>query len=280
MTPRRRIVTRVAGLLLALTGFAASSARAHDFWILPSSFEPAPNAAVAFHLAVGQQWAGDPFPRNEARIVQFVLAGPHGDAPIAGAEGVDPAGVARVGEAGLYLAGYESNNAKLELEPDKFEAYLRLEAGAVIAERARRGESQQGSHGCTRAAPSHCWVGGSGDPRVQVFDRALGFTLEIIPRKDPYRPSAPKPVSLPFEVLYRGRPLASALVVAMAKDGPQNPVQARSDRRGRVELPLNAPGVWLVKTVHMVRLEAESARQQGAEWQSYWASLTFALPAR
>lgn len=279
------MVTRIARVGLILSVLAATSGQAHDFWILPSSFEPAPNAAVAFHLAVGQQWAGDPFPRNEARIVHFVLAGPHGDAPIAGAEGVDPAGVARVGDAGLYLAGYESNNAKLELEPDKFEAYLRLEGlESVIAERARRGESQQGSHEVyARCAKSLLRVGSSEGPKsVRVFDRALGFTLEIVPEKDPYlaTASAAKPVALPFTVLYEGKPLANALVVAMAKDAPQSPVEARSDRRGRVELALNAPGVWLVKTVHMVRLEAESARQQGAEWQSYWASLTFTLPAR
>ncbi|MEO8504345.1 MAG: DUF4198 domain-containing protein [Acidobacteriota bacterium] len=270
---------------MTITGLAASSARAHDFWILPSSFEPASDAAVAFHLAVGQQWAGDPFPRNEARIVHFVLVGPHGDTPIAGAEGVDPAGVARVGAAGLYLAGYESNNAKLELEPDKFEAYLRLEGlEPVIAERSRRGESQQGSHEVyARCAKSLLRVGGSEGPKnAQVFDRALGFTLEIIPEKNPYSyvTSPGKPVSLPFRVLYQGKPLAGALVVAMVKDAPRSPVQARSDRRGRVELALDAPGVWLVKTVHMVRLEAESVKLQGAEWQSYWASLTFTLPAR
>ena len=37
----------------------------------------------------------------------------------------------------------------------------------------------------------------------------------------------------------------------------------------------NGAGVWLIKAVHMIAAPPGS----GAEWESFWASLTFALPA-
>ena len=48
---------------------------------------------------------------------------------------------------------------------------------------------------------------------------------------------------------------------------------ARSDTDGRVRLPLQRAGRWLVKAVHMVPAPAGA----NAEWASYWASLTFGL---
>jgi hypothetical protein len=50
----------------------------------------------------------------------------------------------------------------------------------------------------------------------------------------------------------------------------------RTDANGRVVLRVDAPGEWLLSTVHM-----EACPDPGvADWQSWWASLTFAWPAR
>jgi hypothetical protein len=65
-------------------------------------------------------------------------------------------------------------------------------------------------------------------------------------------------------------------VAALSKGQPSRQVAARTDAQGRVRLPLGGSGVWLVKAVHMIAAPAGS----GADWESFWASLTFALPAR
>jgi len=269
---RRRIWQSIAtGLLLAVVPAAA-----HDFWIEPSSFTPAPGAAVSFHLRVGQQWQGDAFPRSNQRIVRFVLAGPEGRADIAGAEAVDPAGLARIGPAGLYLAGYASNNAPLELDAAKFEEYLRLEGLEwVVAERARRHESDAASREVyARCAKSLLRVGAA--PSEGGFDRVLGFTFELVAERDPYAMKAGD--ALPLRLLYAGKPFAGALVVAMPKAHPAAAVDARSDAEGRVRLTLGERGPWLIEAVHMMRLEGAAAAAERAEWQSTWASLTFELP--
>jgi hypothetical protein len=252
------------------------AAGAHDFWIEPSSFTPEPAAAVALHLRVGQQWLGDPLPRDGKRVERFVLAGPEGVAEVPGVEGVDPAGVTRVGGNGLYVVSYASFNTPLSLAPEKFEEYLRLEGLEwAIAERARRGESAADSREVyARCAKAVLHVG-SGGPSVG-FDRTFGCAFEIVPEQDPS--GVPVGAALTVRVLYRGKPFAGALVVALPKTHPQAFSSARSDRAGRATLQLAERGAWLVKAVHLERLaETEAVREQ-ADWQSVWASLTFALP--
>ena len=76
--------------------------------------------------------------------------------------------------------------------------------------------------------------------------------------------------------LFRGAPLAGAQVVAVPKQGAAGQIARRTDSEGRVAFPLAASGPWLIKAVHMVRLESDSR----AQWESVWASLTFAGPRR
>jgi uncharacterized GH25 family protein len=100
-------------------------------------------------------------------------------------------------------------------------------------------------------------------------DRVLGFTLELVAEDRPERLHAGQ--SLPVRLLYEGRPLAGALVVARERDDPNAQIDLRSDADGRVMLPLSRDGEWLVKAVHMRPAPADS----GADWESLWASLTF-----
>jgi hypothetical protein len=49
---------------------------------------------------------------------------------------------------------------------------------------------------------------------------------------------------------------------------------AHSDAQGAFSFALPRPGVWLIKSVHMVRASFFSE----ADWYSLWASLTFETP--
>ena len=60
----------------------------------------------------------------------------------------------------------------------------------------------------------------------------------------------------------------------MPRDTPDARVTARTDAQGRARLRLDRPGVWLVKAVHMIPAPAGA----GADWESFWASLTFERP--
>jgi len=250
---------------------AAAPLAAHDFWIEPTSFRPEVGVVVGFALRVGEGFRGDPVPRSDERIVKFVLASSAGERPIDGVAGADPAGAAPIREPGFQLAGYRSRTSRVDLPAEKFEKYLKEEGlETIIALRAKRGESGKPSKEIySRCAKSLLDAGGSG---TAGYDRVLGFTLEIVPERSPseIRPGTPMPVRL----LYRGKPLAGALVVARNRDEPGKPLSSRSNESGRVSFALPRGGVWLVKAVHMIPAPPRS----GAEWESLWASLTFEIP--
>jgi uncharacterized GH25 family protein len=256
---------------LAVAVACGGSAFAHDFWIEPSSFRPAPGEEVAIALDVGEHLQGDPVPRATERIDRFVLVGPGGEMELSGEEGKDPAGRVRIGETGIYVAGYRSRRARIELEAAKFESYLAEEGLDAVRElRKKRGESARpGREVYSRCAKSILSAGDAAS--ATGWERVLGFSLEIVPEANPY--ALVPPPNLPVRILYEGKPLEGILVEALNENDPRHPSSARTGADGRAVLPLGSGGMWLIKAVHMT----EAPAGVGADWESLWASLTFEI---
>lgn len=235
-------VVRLAVIVLA----AASSARAHDFWIEPSTFHPAAGKVFSASLRVGQDFLGDPVPRSSELIDSFVVRDASGDHDVIGFENRDPAGFVNLERGGGAVIGYRSKGAVLDGTPEKFAKFLREE-------------------GLERFAPS-------GKYRERFFryaktvvgtgtrDARFGYRLELI--VNPANGSA--------SLLFEDKPLAGALVTAIARDDAAR-VSARTDAKGRVTLALPHKGVWLVKSTWLVAAPPGS----GFDWESLWASVTF-----
>jgi uncharacterized GH25 family protein len=258
--------------LIAALALSVASLDAHDMWIHPTTFSPASGQIVGVRLRVGQDLLGDPVPRDPALINQFVVEDAGGRKPLVGRDGADPAGLLRVAAPGLLVVGYRSNPSPVELTPEKFNQYLKEEGlDAVAALRARRNETGARAREIfSRCAKSLIL---SGTPKADEGDRSLGFTLELVAEKNPYALRAGQ--DLPVRLTYENRPLAGALVVAMNRKNPSEKLSARTDNDGRVRFRLPAGGMWLVKAVHMIPAPAGA----NADWASFWASLTFELPA-
>jgi uncharacterized GH25 family protein len=254
----------------ALTLLIASRAAAHDFWIEPSTFRPASGQLVTAALRVGQKLSGEPLPRIPPLIDRFVLRGTSGESPVIGSPGRDPAGYARIADGGLHWIGYQSNAYPVTLEAQKFEDYLRDEGlERIVAARAKSGQSvAQGRERFYRCAKALLDTEGTSSG----FDSPLGFTLELVPHRNPYAMKAGG--ELPLSLLFRGKPAANVLVVAMNRDDPERAVRARTDATGKVKLRLPRAGFWLIKAVQMESAPAGS----GVDWESWWASITFELP--
>jgi len=266
----RRLVSALALVLAA----GAGDASAHDFWIEPSTFRPAPGEDFTVGLRVGEHFRGEPVPRDDRRIKRFFLVTSLGEAPVPGLPGSDPAGFAKADAPGLIAIGYRSDRSPVTLEPAKFEKYLADEGlEAVVAERARRGESEKpGREVFSRSVKSLVISG----PRTAVkdYDRRLGMDFEVLLRSDPaaWRPDAKFPMR--FELLSDGKPFPGALVKAICRDDPDKTVTARSGRGGEVSLVLPRKGVWLVEAVRMAR----APKDVDADWESVWTSVTFEIP--
>src|SRR5687767_13964998 len=258
-------------VLVLVTLFGASAPlAAHDCWIEPTRFRADMGRVLGVKLRVGEEFHGAPVPRSRALIADFIVVDAAGRREVVGREGSDPAGLLRVTSPGLMVIGYRSLPTAVTLPAEKFTQYLKEEGlEAVIAARERgKASHRDGREIFSRAAKS---LVRSGAMTPGSGDRSLGFPIELVAGRNPYQMRAGD--SLPVLLMYEGAPLSGALVVAFNQRHPYHRLSARSDQNGRVTFTIDEPGPWLVKAVHMVPAAAGS----NADWQSFWASLTFEM---
>jgi hypothetical protein len=260
---------RIVRLVAVALALGAAPLAAHDMWIEPTSFLPNTGNIIGVRLRVGQDFLGDPLPRDPALIEQFISVDSTGRKPVYGRDGADPAGLVRVAEPGVLILGYQSHPSPIVLPATKFNQYLKDEGLDTIIElRAGRNQTNSAREIFSRCAKSLLHYG---TPAGTQSDRVLGFTLELVAERNPYTIRTGQ--ELPFRLTYEGHPLPGALVVAMNRANPPAKMTARTDKQGRVTFRLPQDGVWLIKAVHMV----PAAAGTNADWASFWASLTFEL---
>jgi uncharacterized GH25 family protein len=247
-------------------------ASAHDFWLEPSTFHPAPNSTVSIRLRVGEHYLGDPVPRRpDAEMVRFQAVTAEGNLPVTGEAWDEPAGMLAVKNRGLIVVAYQNTPGYVELTEDKLKQYLHDEGQERMLQlRAASPYAKQPWRELfSRCAKTLLWTG-SGPARV--FNKVVGLTLELVPERNPYAIAAGD--TLPVRLLYRGKPLPNALFVITPKLEPERKFTLRSDAHGRVRMKLDQGGQWMIKAVHIV----PAAPGAKGQWESFWASLTFELP--
>ena len=258
--------------LATLTAICWGTSNAHDFWIEPADFRPLTNVPLSITLRVGEDFSGTSQPLIPDWFTDYSIYRNGERSLVDGIIGDDPAGSFVIQPGGTQIIGYRSSRAFVELEPAKFDEYLRAEGMEwVIRARQERGESESNA----REYYSRCakaLILPDGETAGTGHDIALGYTLELIPEKNPY--SLATGDRLPLRLLYEGEPIKDILVVAFSADEPEQKSSQRTDAEGRVQVLLDRPGSWLVKAVHIIEVPAENPM---AEWESFWASLTFAI---
>lgn len=244
-------------------------ALAHEFWIEPERFRPAAGQPLDVRLRVGQQFRGDTMIYLPQAFERFVTVSARGPQPVKGVAGDDPAARLQPSEPGPLWIAYQSTRYPLEFTAGEFEPYLEKEGlDAVRALRVQRGTLGKPTREVySRCAKSLLAVGKHSEG--MTVDRPLGLRLELVPLANPYalRPGA----ALDLQLLYEGRPLPGALVAVFAKSRPNQRITQRTDAQGRARISLPRADVWLVSAVHMIPAPPDA----NAEWESFWASLTF-----
>lgn len=264
-------------LLAAMACLLAGTAQAHEFWMLPNSFDPAAGATVRLQLFVGEHFDGTRagFSTSHAANMRHYVKGRSADLtnrlPANSALGEFPL---RVGGAGTQLIAYDSHPTLIELSGDKFHAYLHEEGlDAVIRQREAQGaEGKVGRERYRRYIKTLLQADNRSD---DTYAMRVGHRFELVPLADPQRKAQGE--RLGFQLLFDGKPLAGTLVKAWHRLEDQTfTIRARSDGEGRVRFALPFTGPWMVGAVHMIAAEDTAE----ADWDSFWTNLTFSLPAK
>ena len=236
--PPREFI-RIAGLLSGLAALLllpAAPVAAHDFWIEPASFRPAVGSKVPLRLFVGMDFAGATTVYLPDTFERYVAVGPDGEKHIPGVLGDDPAGHFVVTRPGPYIVAYRSTHFTVTFDTlAEFEQYLEKEGLERIRTLHAFGPPRgQGDPRTLRAqrqgAGARGQTGGDGRPRARAAPRTHR-------RKNPYLSAR-----VPVRLLYEGRPLEGALVVAFNKAEPLKKTQG-THRQGRPRTAgFHAPG--------------------------------------
>ncbi len=246
-----------------LTLLLVHSLLAHDLYLMPQKFRPAKGETILLSTNTGDGFPVSDQPVDPARLTAIPAI------PVESWRMMNRAthATVTVRDGSQYFA-VSTKPRYLEMEPDKFDAYLKAEGlGAQLGLRKQKSEgASPGREMYTKCAKTYV-VAGNPTPG---FAKPVGMKIEIVPLADPanLKPGD----TLPLEVLYNGKPLADAQV-ELATSTKIEPA-GRTGPNGRLIVRIPDSGKVRLHTIVMERVA-----QPTHEWESFWASLTFEILA-
>ncbi len=263
-------------LLIALSLVTVASALAHEFWIFPGNFFPRVGDEISLSIQVGEDYEGDRWGGGSRKVERLRMITSAGEknltADISYADSMVQAPMIKIATSGTQVLTLETNNSFIDLEGEKFEAYLK-EDGLQLAMDYRQKNNEQSKNGrefYRRCAKSILQAG----PTTNALPtQPTGMDLDIVPLENPYAMKPNTPLSC--RVLYEQKPLANAMIRCWRRVNGKTEVEfQQTNARGEATFALTrkkGKAAYMLSTVHMVRLNGDPK----ADWQSLWGSVTF-----
>ena len=264
--------TRIPFVVLSLAALSLQTF-AHEFWLEPEKFFLAVNEPTPVHLYVGDGLVKDreerPFNLDSVPRFDLISLLSTSDLKARTKEGSMPVHSFSSSTPGSHILAMERQWSFIKLAAPEFEAYLREDGmDYIIAERTRLKErAKEGREIYSRYLKSIIKVGESRDT---LSLKPIGMSLEIVPLDDPY--TLKKHGRIRFRVLFEGKPLRGRNVYADTRGRMTQKAVTTAD--GDVTFTIDRSGMWLIRIVNMRRCTADCS---GADWESFWAALTFGV---
>ncbi len=251
---------------------------AHDFWLQPQAFYARPGERVQMVLLVGHGAARQRSSITADRITLFRSSGPGGTANRIGDLTLGSAADASLTFAapGTFVVFFSTSNISSDLPAPRFNEYASAEGlSQVLAQRTANGTmNKPGRELYSRRGKALVQIGPVGKAPQPQITKPVGLGLEIVPLSNPY--AAGNSTRMTVQVLYRGQPLAGALVKLNNLAADAKPVEIhRSDAAGRATFQARHAGQWQYNVVWSQPL----ANNPTADFLTTFSSLTFGFPA-
>ena len=251
--------------------FLVLPALAHEFWLEPQQYIFSRTDEINIRFRVGESFTGENWKGSREKVSELklyyadivddlsdVLSDDEGDSL-----------QFSIHEEGTAVVTFNNINSFIELEAEKFNAYL-LEDGlqSVLDYRKQHNETDSvGREFYQRSVKTIVQVGALKTP---VFKKQTTLPVDIIPLSHPYQ--LKNGDSLTIKVLFKNEPLVNAKIRVWHKLlNRAGDTWFISNEKGEFSFPVNTIGEWMVSCVTMIRLTDDPK----AQWQSYWGSLTW-----
>lgn len=262
--------TAATALAITVTPLAA-----HEFWIEPDYHTRAAGDDIVAGLRVGQNYHGETFPYLSPRFETFTITDDGGTHDYRGNQGDEPALRTTADTPGLTVITYVSKPSRLHYK--KWETFVNYTAnegltGAVEAHLDAGLPKTGFRETYQRHAKAMIQVG---PVRPDDRETAQGLDFELVALGNPFDPAIDV---LPVRLLRFGEPAPDVQIAIFRKtaddaEGGTGVEKLRTDDAGRAEITLQDGARHLLNAVVMDR-----STETGIDWDSDWASLTFARP--
>ena len=264
-------------LLILAVATAAAPASAHEMFLKPENSMQAPDSPQVLRLINGT------FDKSENAITRDRMA----DVSIVANGKVTKPRPSdwrddenssylnyNSGEAGTHVIGVSTKPRIITMSADDFIAYLKhdgvLDTLATFQANNTLAEVRE------RYSKHIRTIVQVGDERTDSYAAKLGYAVEIILDKNPYKLRFGDDIG--FQVLHNGEPVRGQLVRASYEGfhghddsgGHINSYEMRTDEDGRARFLLNNKALWYISLIHMEKID-----DPDADYESNWATITF-----
>jgi len=268
--PRGRysVLALAAATLVAISGGAS----AHEYWIEPLDFRIEAGDTASAELKVGQHFKGASRSYLPGRFFAFDVANGSETTPVEGRIGARPAIQDMALAPGLNIVTQETRPEKLTWKTlAEFEAFVAMHGLEQLVARHRDRGLKEGGFVERYRRNAKALVQVGDEPGS---DRRVGMAYELVAEANPYALDGDV---LPVRLYWDGAPEAGAQLHVFRKSDGEDFSRVVTDADGRANIPVEPGETYMVNAVHMVEREGR-AEEDHAVWESYWSSLTFAVP--
>lgn len=244
---------------------------AHEFWLEPQQYIFSRAEEINIRFRVGEAFTGDNWKGNRDKVNELKLyyADIVDDLSDALTEDEGDSLQFSIHEEGTAMVTFNNINSFIELEAEKFNAYL-AEDGLQSAIDYRKHQNETDSMGRELYQRSVKTIVQVGALKTAVYKKQTNLPIDIIPLSHPYQLKDGD--TLTVKILFKGEPLQNTKIRTWHKlPGTVTDTSMMSNEKGEISFPVTTSGEWMVSCVTMIRLTDDPH----AQWQSYWGSVTW-----
>ena len=253
---------RWAIMPLIILGVTLSNGWAHDYWIMPQTFQPKQGAVLEVKFTSSHKYFDNQEVPDITKFRLFLVTPQGGTIPLAYSRVESKAALAKIpiSGQGTYIIGATST---------KPEYWCQTTNGW---ERGKRAEHvnvlKAGKY--VKSVKTFLSVGQASES----FKKALGHTIEIVPQVNP---SMLKPgQQLTVSVLFKGRPVGGIPVFGIyegfkSKEHSDRPVQTQTDANGIASVKVDRSGIWIV----FAKYELDTPGEKEVDYANYRPYIMF-----
>ncbi len=263
--------------LVLVGALAASPTLAHEFWLEAPAYQVQPGAEITTDIKNGQLFEGTTLAYFPNRTERFDLTFEGKTLPIAGRMGDSPALQMKApARDGLLIVAHEATASSLTYKDwETFVGFTEHKdfKTAIADHRAAGYPEDSVRERYTRHSKALIAIG---DGRGS--DQELGLETELTALTNPY--DADFNDMMEVALTYEGAPRKDIQIEVYEKT-PEKVVTVtvyRSDDMGLLTFPVTPGMTYLVDSVVLRPAPDVGETETSPQWESLWASLTFAVP--